>query len=312
MSERTEDADFEILPELEQCLPGHTPRQLEELDESLRTKGMLEGLLLCTIEGSSGRFLVDGHTRFRRSRELGVPFVVNKDETLHFASVEGAKEWICRHQLARRNLTVEQQEALIGRLYNARKKSVGTNQHSDGWLGQNEPPSPTAESIGKELGVSASKVKRAGAKVEKIDELGLTAAVNSGKIKKISKAAVDEIAASVETEPERRAEIVDEVIDRAVSKNGTVKATKKTASLEPEDVALDPERVRRLESLTNSITTMILFVRKQYDTDFVAHLKRNVLEAFRMPLPDVLPMPEVAKTPSPAPAPRTSLQANGG
>jgi len=60
------------------------------------------------------------------------------------------------------------------------------------------------------------------------------------------------------------------------------------------------------------MNTAILTLSKKYDDDSVAQLKRNLLQAFRMPLPDVLPMPEIAKTPSPAPAPIMSLQANGG
>jgi hypothetical protein len=312
MSKRTEDADFEILPRLEQCLPGHTPEQIEELDESLRAHGMLQGIILCKIRDLPGRYILDGHTRYRRSLELDVACWVNTDDTLHFASVEEAVVWICKNQLARRNLTVEQQEGLIGHLYNAEKKALGANQHVTGWLGQNEPPSPTAEKIAKDIGVSASKVKRAGAKVEKIDELGLTAAVNSGKIKKISKAAVDEIAASVEAEPERRSEIVDEVIERAVSRNGTVKTAKRTTSGEPAEVSLDPNRAHALEHWSESIKTVILALRKTYDADFVVHLKRNVLEAFRMPIPENLPLPKVAKASSPAPAPVMPLAANGG
>ncbi len=187
---------------------------------------------------------------------------------------------------------------MIGRLYNAEKKAVGTNQHTNGRVGQIDPPSSTADKIAKDLGVSSSKVKRAGEKSEKIDATGLTAAVNSGMITKISKAALYEIAKIVEAEPERKAQIVQQVIEGAKANNGRVKTAKKavTPDPEPDDESEDPERSHALEDLSEQISGMIFDARKKWDDDFVAQLKRNVLEAFKKPLPDAskAPLPQTA------------------
>ena len=178
---------------------------------------------------------------------------------------------------------------MIGRLYNAEKKAVGTNQHTNGRVGQIDPPSSTADKIAKDLGVSSSKVKRAGEKSEKIDATGLTAAVNSGMITKISKAALYEIAKIVEAEPERKAQIVQQVIEGAKANNGRVKTAKKavTPDPEPDDESDDPERARALEDFTKRISAMIREARMDWDDDFVGQLKRNVLEAFKKPVSEV-------------------------
>lgn len=289
---------YEILPELKNCLPEHTPEQIKELDESLRAHNMLHGIITCTIKGRPGIFLLDGHTRFSRAKELGVE-VWEAEARIHFNSIDEAIKWVCKNQLGRRNLTVEHQDVLLGRLYNAEKKAVGANQHTNGRVGQIEPPSSTAERIGMEHGVSPTKVKRAAKKVEQLDAVGLIAAVNSRDITKISDAALREIAASVKAEPERKDEIVKEVLDEAKANNGKVTGRKRAGKPEAaadDDELDDPERTQSLEDFTKQISDLVFDARKQWDADFVAQLKRNVLEAFKMPLP------ETAKSTLPEPA----------
>ena len=79
-------------------------------------------------------------------------------------------------QLGRRNLTDEQRTVLIGKMYEARKKTYGA---SDGFRGnqvvshQNEdlPRGRTAEQIAQELGISKNTVERAEQFAKGVDKL---------------------------------------------------------------------------------------------------------------------------------------------
>lgn len=71
-----------------------------------------------------------------------------------------------RNQLGRRNLTDEQRTLLVGKMYEARKKSHGA---SDGFRGNQSvshqngdlAKTRTKDAIAKELGISGTTVKRA-------------------------------------------------------------------------------------------------------------------------------------------------------
>ena len=76
-----------------------------------------------------------------------------------------------KKQLGRRNLTEEQKAYMVGKMYEARKKSVGQhegNQYTKVESGQNvhipnrrEQRNGTAGEIGKEIGVNGRTVRRA-------------------------------------------------------------------------------------------------------------------------------------------------------
>lgn len=84
-----------------------------------------------------------------------------------------------KKQLGRRNLTDEQRTFLLGKMYEARKKSVGNPATRDSkgrfQLDQNGPigkaSNPTAKSIATELGVGQTTVKRAEKFAKGIDAL---------------------------------------------------------------------------------------------------------------------------------------------
>ncbi|MEM7147874.1 MAG: hypothetical protein AAF591_22415, partial [Verrucomicrobiota bacterium] len=79
-----------------------------------------------------------------------------------------------KNQLGRRNLSPNQANILIGKLYNAQKKE----QH-DGGRGkarsgvQNDPHLKTAQKKAEETGVSEATVKRGGQFAEAVETLGL-------------------------------------------------------------------------------------------------------------------------------------------
>ena len=83
---------------------------------------------------------------------------------------------VYRKQLGRRNLSDEQRTVLIGKMYAARKQTVGTNRYtSENKCAQNEhttgKPNRTAEQIAQELGIGKETVKRAEQFAKGIDAL---------------------------------------------------------------------------------------------------------------------------------------------
>jgi hypothetical protein len=75
-------------------------------------------------------------------------------------------DWILKNQLGRRNLTRDQWETLLGRLYNREKKAEGRPEK----LAQNEQVSgDTATRLAEEYKVSRASVVRAGQFVEAAD-----------------------------------------------------------------------------------------------------------------------------------------------
>ena len=290
MDTQDHEVEFEILPELQRCLQTISELNLKNLTDSLKTDGMVHGITLCTIDELPQRhFIVDGHTRYQVAKDLELPYKIDRDRILNFGTVAEAVQWICKFQASRRNLTPEQFTLLLGRYYNAEKDKVGANQHSTSKSDQSDPGSSSAERTAKVFGVGSATAKRAGAKTEKLEKLGLDSAVQDATIKRIPAPALDEIVGAVEAEPERKDRIVQEVIEEAKANNGKVKARKRvvTPDPEPDDESDDPERARALEDFTKRISAMIREARMDWDDDFVGQLKRNVLEAFKKPVSEV-------------------------
>jgi len=80
-----------------------------------------------------------------------------------------AEDWIDANQLGRRNLTPDQASFFRGRRYNRTKKSEGRPNK----LAQNELviSESTAESLGRQHGVSAATIKRDGQFAEVVEKL---------------------------------------------------------------------------------------------------------------------------------------------
>lgn len=129
--------------------------------ESLKTDLLVRGCLdpLKTWSG----ILVDGHNRYEICTKNNI---VYKVEALNFESEDEAIDWMLANQLGRRNLTRDDFTLLLGRRYNAQKKSFAES----GSLPQNDAGSVrTSEKLAKEHGVSRATVERAGAKAQSID-----------------------------------------------------------------------------------------------------------------------------------------------
>ena len=171
---------------------------------SLLERGCLDVLLVW--QDGEKPILVDGHHRYRLCRELGIGFstaiVTLRDRSAAIA-------FVISHQLARRNLTPEQQSHLRGKRYGSQKqrggdrKSINTAKKAgpadEKSKGQLDPlvgdgRNSTAEMMAREYGVSPSTIKRDERLAEAIEligaaEAGARAPLLDGSVKLTAKEA---------------------------------------------------------------------------------------------------------------------------
>ena len=178
--------DLRIDPEFRDKIPPLTDAEFEQLKENILNDGEVYEPI-CVWNGT----IVDGHNRWKIIQKH--PEIPYKVKELDFADKWEAIEWMCKKQLGRRNLSDAQQTYLQGKMYEARKKSVGgqgANQHTKVQLDQNDPiakPHSTAEAIAREVGVAEPTIKRAGelaAGLDRAEEIspGFKDEVLSGKV----------------------------------------------------------------------------------------------------------------------------------
>ena len=172
--------------ELKNKIPPLSTEEFRKLEENIVSDGeVIEPLVLWNDT------IIDGHHRWEIiQRHPEIPYKVKHME---FSDKWAAIVWMCRNQLGRRNLTEEQRAYLLGKEYEAQKKTVknpeGRNQHSEVW-DQNDPKPPirTSEIVAKEHGLGSATVKRAvlfSQSVDGAEELspGFREGVLSGEIK---------------------------------------------------------------------------------------------------------------------------------
>lgn len=170
--------------------------------------------------------IVDGHNRWKIIQEH--PEIPYRVKEIDFSDKWAAFEWMYRKQLGRRNLTDEQRTMILGKLYQARKKSVGApegNQNAEKQCTQigniESAPVRVSEQIAQELGIAKNSVIRAerfAKGVEALKSVSPEAAekVLQGKAN-ITKAAVQELAKKDEKEIK--------AVAKAIEKGQNLKAT---------------------------------------------------------------------------------------
>ena len=155
--------NLKIDPEFQGKIPPLTEDEFNQLKENILSDGEVYEPII-TWNG----IIVDGHNRWRILCEH--PEIPHRVKEMAFADKWEAFEWMYKKQLGRRNLTVEQRMVIIGKMYEARKKSVGNStseRNDDGSFqcAQNEHigkgPNRTAEEIAADLGIGRETVKRA-------------------------------------------------------------------------------------------------------------------------------------------------------
>lgn len=203
--------ELRIDPEFEGKIPPLTTEEFQQLENNI----LSDGVVINPIIVWDG-VIVDGHNRYR---------IVSKHPEIQFSTCEKtftdryeAIAWICKNQLGRRNLTLEQKKYLIGKQYEAEKASHGGdrgNQYTNLASCQidNLPnKEKTCERIAKENGISSRSVCRAEAFSKAVDiadeiEPGIREEILAGKIKPTEK----DVHALARADPEERPAIIEEM-----------------------------------------------------------------------------------------------------
>lgn len=203
--------ELRIDPEFEGKIPPLTTEEFQQLENNI----LADGVVINPIIVWDG-VIVDGHNRYR---------IVSKHPEIRFSTCEKtfadryeAIAWICKNQLGRRNLTLEQKKYLIGKQYEAEKASHGGvrgNQYTSLASCQidNLPnKEKTCERIAKENGISSRSVCRAEAFSKAVDiadeiEPGIRDEILAGKIKPTEK----DVHALARADPEERPAIIEEM-----------------------------------------------------------------------------------------------------
>lgn len=100
-----------IDPEFAKLIPKPQPDEVAGLEESLRTEGCRDALVVWAHNGE--HILLDGHTRLPICERLDIPFTTT---TLEFATRDEARLWILRNQASRRNLTDDQRAIVLAEI----------------------------------------------------------------------------------------------------------------------------------------------------------------------------------------------------
>lgn len=163
--------ELKIDPEFRDKIPPLTDAEFEQLRENILKDGEVYEPI-CVWHGT----IIDGHNRWRIIQEN--PEIPHRFKEMEFDDKWAAFEWMYRKQLGRRNLTDEQRTYMIGKMYEARKKSVGEhvgNQYTKMESLQNDDipngSAKTARTIAKELGVGRSTVERSERFAKGVDTL---------------------------------------------------------------------------------------------------------------------------------------------
>lgn len=168
--------ELRIDPEFRDKIPPLTEAEFDQLKENILNDGEVYEPI-CVWNGT----IVDGHNRWKIVQEH--PEIPYRTKDMNFTDKWEAFEWMYRKQLGRRNLTDEQRTYMIGKMYEARKKSqggTGANQYTrtKEQIGQNvhsatrrESRDGTAGQIGKDFGIDGKTVRRAEKFADGIDVL---------------------------------------------------------------------------------------------------------------------------------------------
>ena len=248
--------NIKIDPEFENKIPPLTEIELKQLEENILNDGTVINPLIIW-----NGILIDGHNRYRIIEKYPqITYTVHEKD---FPDRFSAIAWICKNQLGRRNLTLEQKKYLIGKQYEAEKHSIGAplgnnNAKQSGQNDHFEKRQKTREKIAYENNVSDSYVRRAehfakGVDIAEESVPGIRQEILTGKIKPTDK----EITAITQATPEKRPELIKQLNQPKTKNNKTEKAIIREISekMENPDIENKPEDL--LCELEDALDTLI-------------------------------------------------------
>ncbi len=204
---------LKIDPEFQGKIPPLTSEELDQLEKNI----VSDGKVINPIIVWNG-LIIDGHNRYAiLQKHPDIQYAVHEKE---FADRYEAIVWICKNQLGRRNLTVEQKKYLVGKQYEAEKALVpnekGTNRYTVLVGAQNEHQlkrQKTCEKIAAEIGSTPIFVRRSEEFAKGVDAAeeavpGTRRKVLSGEVKPTAA----EIASVARAPPEDRPALVEKSV----------------------------------------------------------------------------------------------------
>jgi hypothetical protein len=264
------NAVLKIDPEFESMCPPLTDEEYEQLKENI----IAEGEVLMPLIVWNG-VIIDGHNRYKIAQEN--PKVKYSTRDKAFTNRYEAIAWICKNQLGRRNLTVQQKTYLVGERYEAEKKAHGA---SDGFRGNQTRKSVsdnschlpaetrTRKRIADEVGISQGAVENASRYAKGVNAAeevlpGIKQEILTGTIKPSQKA----VAAVAKAQPEERRQKAEEL--RLPKEKPQTKPSRKEvrqemkeirdiyASMLPSDTPTPANEDYILDTLRGAVTDMI-------------------------------------------------------
>ena len=213
-----EVVELKINEEFRSKIPPLTEAEFEQLRENILSDGEVYEPIV-TWNGT----IVDGHNRWRIIQEH--PEIPYKVKEMEFTDKWAAFNWMYRKQLGRRNLADEQKTYIIGKMYEARKKSVGApkgNTNAEKQSAQNGQVVSKSDKeghgvsgeIAMELNIGRNTVRRAEHFAKGIDALREVSPEAADKIingkANVTKSAVAELKAAPKEEVKEFAKAVNE------------------------------------------------------------------------------------------------------
>ena len=224
---------LKIDPEFQGKIPPLTSEELNQLEKNI----VSDGKVINPIIVWNG-LIIDGHNRYAILQKYpDIQYAVHEKE---FADRYEAIVWICKNQLGRRNLTVEQKKYLVGKQYEAEKALVpnekGTNRYTVLVGAQNEHQlkrQKTCEKIATEIGSTPIFVRRSEEFAKGVDAAeeavpGTRRKVLSGEVKPTAA----EIASVARAPPEDRPALVEKICAPKETKKSSSKSTSKSKKVE--------------------------------------------------------------------------------
>lgn len=269
--------NLKINPEFEHLIPPLIDDEFDVLEANI----LSEGEIYTPIFVWNG-YIIDGHHRYK---------ILIKHDNIKFRIIEKefenkyeAMSWMCNNQLGRRNLTPENRKYLVGKKYDAEKRSYGSsdgfrgNQHKkvvDGYFSHlpKEHKANTRQRVAEETGTTQAYVRFADEFAKGVDAAeeavpGIKKEILSGKIKKPAKEIAEIAKAPIE---ERRAltENLRLIKNKEEKDNShkTIKSDLKVISAEMRDVDAPVSDESVIESLDGTVDMFI----ETCETYFVDH-----------------------------------------
>ena len=158
-------------PEFRDKIPPLTEDEFKQLEQNILADGEIYEPII-VWNGT----IVDGHNRYKIvQKHPEIPF---KTREMNFPDKWAAFDWMYSKQLGRRNLSDENRTYCMGKMYEARRKSVGQhegNQYTKMECTQNgnisNTPNRVSEQIAKEQGVGKNTVLRAAKFAQGVDAI---------------------------------------------------------------------------------------------------------------------------------------------